>query len=287
MFPLPLDGVDEFCSRVERAWLHGRPSVRRDALVVGLGLLGLRWIECARLVCGDLLTERALIHVPSAKGGVPRIVPVGFSWLHSCLAVRRLFPGYGPPASLFVTRSGHGLDYPNVLRRCRAWTKAHFGRPYSFHCLRHTAAVRHYLATRDVLSVQRLLGHRSLKWTAEYLASLQIIPAAGLPPFVEGALSGPRLFVSDDVLARREVAFLRPPGSSLVAGSRVREVAAERSRPTLMPGEGIVMCAIRRVHRRWTGDAFLPRVVGTCPCDGCRDSGGCDRESFFRERFFG
>jgi len=280
MFPLPLDGVENFCARVERAWLNGRLSVRRDALCIGLGLLGLRWVECSRLVVGDLLKDRALVHVPSAKKGVPRIIPTGQSWMLAMLAVRRAYPGYAPDGFLFVTRTGQQLKYPNILRRCRAWTEIHFGRSYSFHCLRHTAAVRHYLATRDVLSVQRLLGHRSLKWTAEYLASLQIIPSAGLPPFVEGRLKGPRLFCPDDNLLLRESAALCPVGSSIVRGSRAREDAAESARPTI--GSGVVCCVLRRPIRRWIGDCFEER--SNCPCDNCRDAGACDREAFFRER---
>lgn len=284
MFPLPLEGVDEFSSRIERAWLNGRACVRRDALCMGLGLLGIRWIECSRLVLGDLLSERALLHVPSAKGGLARVLPTGHSWMYTMLAVRRLFPNYAADAPLFVTTKGRPLDYQNILRRCRAWTKTHFGRPYTFHCLRHTAAVRHYLATRDVFSVQRLLGHRSLKWTAEYLASLQIVPTAGLPPFVDGGFSGPRLFDPGDVLAVREQVMVRPMGSSSRPDGRKREAAAEAKRQNLLPGDAPVWCLHRKPIRRWVGNAFGERQ-SDCPCENCRDCGRCDWEAFFRERF--
>lgn len=38
----------------------------------------------------------------------------------------------------------------------------------TFHCLRHTFAVRTYLQTRDIFAVSRMLGHTSLKTTEVY-----------------------------------------------------------------------------------------------------------------------
>jgi hypothetical protein len=43
-----------------------------------------------------------------------------------------------------------------------------------------------YEATRDVLAVQRFLGHRSLQWTESYLRSLVAVDVAGMPGFCTG-----------------------------------------------------------------------------------------------------
>jgi hypothetical protein len=100
---------------------------------------------------------------------------------------------------VFLTSSGKRLSYEAVLRRLRVWSRHVFGRAYSFHCLRHTAAVRVYEATRDVLVVQRFLGHKSLQWTDVYLRSLLAVEVNGLPGFCGGP-----------TLAVRGEAFVNP-----------------------------------------------------------------------------
>lgn len=83
----------------------------------------------------------------------------------------------------------------NVRRFTEKATVAVFGTGYSFHCFRHTAAVRVWERTRDVLAVQRFLGHRSLQWTEAYLRSIRVVEIGGGPvAFCGGTSRGPRLF---------------------------------------------------------------------------------------------
>jgi len=87
---------------------------------------------------------------------------------------------------IFLTSAGHRLPYEGAVRRLRQWTRSICGKAFSLHCLRHTAAIRVYEATRDVLAVQRFLGHRSLQWTESYLRSLVAVDVAGMPGFCTG-----------------------------------------------------------------------------------------------------
>jgi len=212
MLALPLDRVELFERRLELTWSTSRSWFkRRDALALGLGLCGLRSIEIRRLVRRDVGWVDAVVHVRTAKGGCPRTVPVGLSWME---AARRLIADNhwrfaeseaDRQGWVFVARNGAQLSYRYLLERCRAWCREVFGRPFSLHCLRHTCAVRVYLQTRDVLAVHRLLGHRNLQWTETYLAGLVPQGVDGLPSFVVPDRPRLKLFDPDRMLGRRSV----------------------------------------------------------------------------------
>lgn len=184
--------LDSFGRRLQGCWTRVlRPSCTtdqatraRDALAVGLGLLGLRWEEVSRVewrhVVGPPVRS---IDVQTAKGGRRRQVQVGRSWMDACDCLPRFFRdgsvrrrdlldmerrGY-----VFVTGRGGRLRREHVGRRLAVWTRRHFGRSFSFHCLRHTFACRVYEETRDLITVQRALGHASLRWTETYLRSME------------------------------------------------------------------------------------------------------------------
>lgn len=213
MIPLPLDLVPSFEERLEKTWWRSSAwAKRRDALCLGLGLCGLRWVEVSRMQVKDLSYEAGLVRVRSAKGGIDRVVAVGLSWANAFRHVRRrlecssidaadLRAGLG-----FLSGTGKALEYSQALRSCRRWTELHFGQPFSFHCLRHTAGVRLYLATRDVLAVQQMLGHKDLRWTQTYLQVFAGYGGVGVPGFVSAGndrRSGLRIFDPDGLMADR------------------------------------------------------------------------------------
>lgn len=149
----------------------------------------MRWCEVSRMLRRDLCVCEGTLRVRTAKGGLARTVPVGLSLTTGLTELwRRAEPrGFARQRGLaFYTRTGSGLRHEAIARRMGWWSEAAFGQAFSFHCLRHTCAVRHYVATKDVVSVQRLLGHKSLHWTTAYLASLEVRAVSGLPSFVEG-----------------------------------------------------------------------------------------------------
>jgi len=201
--------VPEFEQRVEKQFWNRRSwASRRDALAIALGLCGLRWIEVSRLRRVDVSPEAAEVHVRSAKGGRYRRIPVGVAWvtaMRDVLAVAERRWGRRPKQDrLFFTKTGYEVNYTAVRRRCKQWTVKVFGIPYTFHCLRHTFAVRRYHATGgDVLEVSRSLGHQSLQWTQEYLRQIVEFSTDGFPGFVEGS-GGPALRLFDPDKAERE-----------------------------------------------------------------------------------
>ncbi len=199
MGPLPMGALPRFEAGVQRCWENPRNSLskRRDALAIGLGLCGLRWCEVARSKLEWLDCCQALIRVKSAKGGISRSVPVGRSWLGTMLDVRceyRRRRVCCRSKQLFHSAQGMPLRYNGVLKRLWSFTEKSFGQRYSFHCLRHTAAMRLYNATHDVVQVQRFLGHRSLQWTSVYLAGMQTFSEEGLPAFARGKPFGLRVW---------------------------------------------------------------------------------------------
>lgn len=162
---------------IERMWYFTRSIARRrDALIMGAGLLGLRWVEVSRLRWMDVVREGDLLRVRTAKGGRERTVETGKSWGQGIELMRRRGVSKDPAAWLFVTSSGRPVSYDQVIRRCRAWSKEATGQIYTFHCLRHSFAVSLYEQGMDVLEISRSLGHKSLQWTSTYLKT--IVPCA-------------------------------------------------------------------------------------------------------------
>ncbi len=183
MLPLPLSMVSGFEDALRARWASTCYATARESLAVSLGLCGLRWEEVSRVRFDDLDGIDGRLLVRSAKGGHRRVLPIGVTF---CAALRLLASCHGRVLTstlVFVSRRGRPLGYTQVARVLGRWTQRFFGRRYSFHCLRHTAACRVYQASRDVLLVQRFLGHRSLMWTAAYLRALEDPGFAGLPAF--------------------------------------------------------------------------------------------------------
>jgi integrase/recombinase XerC len=197
MHAIDLRSAGKLEAALQRAWRHKSLAKARDALAMSLGLCGLRWAEVVKVRLRDIDEVQGRLSVRSAKGGVRRVLPVS-SYL--CESLRLLVVrGHRSRAAqiedlVFTTRSGEPLRYEQIRRRTREWTRRVTGRSYSFHCLRHTAALRAYESTRDVLAVQRLLGHRSLRWTEEYLRSVQAVEARTLSAFATGERTTIRLF---------------------------------------------------------------------------------------------
>ena len=195
MMPLPSAGVVAFEDFLRERWSSKRYATRRDALACSLGLAGLRWEEVSRVRWTDVDQRDGRLAVRSAKGGIRRILPIGVCFA-SALRLLRFYGGqrFGDE-HVFLTLKGKRVAYEHMNRTIRRFTLIVFRRPFTFHCLRHTAAVRMYEATGDVLKVQRFLGHRSLMWTEVYLRSL-VDPGfeEGLPTFC-GGVAGPALRV--------------------------------------------------------------------------------------------
>jgi hypothetical protein len=182
---------------------------------------------------------------------------------------------------MFVTRAGTSLTWLGIRRFVERATRKAFGRSYTFHCFRHTAAVRVYRRTRDVLAVQRFLGHNSLQWTQSYLRSIEVVDVGGPVAFVEH--TGPRLFdpescvdsaVRDrngDPPSRRRIG-----GKAAAAGDqdahtgdlavkKIRRAGSQRKTESITAEARKVLDQVRNCqHRRWDFELRNGRPARVC-----------------------
>jgi len=219
---LPEGRVVDFEQFVSSRFFSGSWASRRDALLVGAGLAGLRWVEASGLRRADLLPE-GMVVVRTAKGGIPRQVLLGELWYAAVRALWDVRPNTVNGLAFYGWPKASALKHSGMLRRLKPWTKRVCDHEYTFHSLRHTAACRMFRATGSVVAVMRLLGHRSLQHTTTYLRSLERSECVeGLPSFVAGVQPTLRLFVGESPRERiaDDVALAASCG---VVGRSVRE----------------------------------------------------------------
>ncbi|MCW3979854.1 MAG: tyrosine-type recombinase/integrase [Candidatus Bathyarchaeota archaeon] len=148
-----------------------------DALIAGCGTktatllqllkeTGMRVGEASSLEWTDIDTERQLIHLRKAeKGSNPRIFKASstlLNMLNSLPNKADTIFGTAKPATMRVTfctsrkRVAEKLASPRIKR-------------IHFHTFRHWKATVEYHRTKDILHVQTLLGHKSIKNTQIYI----------------------------------------------------------------------------------------------------------------------
>lgn len=131
-------------------------SSERTRLALLLGAYaGLRRTEIATLH-SDWISD-GWIRV-TGKGGRVRLVPI-----HPLLRPRlAVVEGYAFPSRVAAFPHVHGETVAD-------WITAALGSPWTAHSLRHRFATQAYRATRDIRSVQALLGHQSPATTSSYV----------------------------------------------------------------------------------------------------------------------
>jgi len=181
-----------------KALLEAPKNLKHRAMLATMYGAGLRVSEVASLKMSDLDRERRVIWVRGGKGHKDRQVMLAEP-------LRDLLAAYWrwkrPTNWLFPARNP---DFPiatkSVFRACqKAAQKAGIRKPIHPHSLRHAFATHLLDEGVNLLVIQTLLGHAHLKTTARYLhlsdsvvrstrspletlGSLDLIPAAALPP---------------------------------------------------------------------------------------------------------
>jgi len=129
---------------------------------------GLRLSELVGLRVSDIDSARMLVLVRQGKGAKDRLVPLSPRLLQELRAYWRrwrpwpwLFPGARPDTHLSVGQVQR--LFAAALRR------SGLGKPASMHTLRHSYATHLLEAGVDVVTLQRILGHRHLQTTSRYL----------------------------------------------------------------------------------------------------------------------
>jgi integrase/recombinase XerD len=144
-------------------------TTRRDRVLLQTAYAcGLRLGELLHLRVTDIDSGRMVIHVRQGKGNKDRLVPLSQRLLDD---LRRYWQQYRPTTWLFPGAfADRPLTASNVQRRCqRLVARAGISKPATPHTLRHSYATHLLEAGVDVVTLQKLLGHRDLSTTAHYL----------------------------------------------------------------------------------------------------------------------
>jgi integrase len=129
---------------------------------------GLRASEVLALRVEDIDSGRMLLWVRQGKGQKDRRVPLSAALLE---ALRAHWRQWRPTTWLFPGKTPRGQRSLGALQRVvkRAVGAAGLTKKASLHTLRHSYATHLLEAGVDVVTIQRLLGHRDLQTTARYL----------------------------------------------------------------------------------------------------------------------
>lgn len=141
----------------------------RDLLMLRIAYAaGLRASEVVRLRVEDIDSSRMVLCVRQGKGSKDRQVPLSPRLLRE---LRSYWSMYRPREWLFPgrTEAGH-LSISMLQRSCKRSVRAcRFRKQVSVHTLRHSYATHLLEAGVDLMTLQRLLGHRSVHTTMLYL----------------------------------------------------------------------------------------------------------------------
>jgi len=128
---------------------------------------GLRISEALALQISDIDSSRMVIHVRSGKGDKDRIVPLSLRLLDQ---LRVYFRTRRPKTFLFSAPGGDRPPHPETIGRAikRAALMAGIRKPVSCHTMRHCYATHLLEANVDIVTIQKVLGHRYLSTTSRY-----------------------------------------------------------------------------------------------------------------------
>jgi len=138
--------------------VSAKPATR-DMLIIQLALAtGARAQELLNLRKKDLISKTKSVRIYGLKGSNDRDIPIS---AHLFESLQKL-----PDENLFpISYQRLYQVWQEFAPRKNALKK----KLKTFHCLRHTAAVRLYKKTKDVKLVQIILGHRDLRNTMVYV----------------------------------------------------------------------------------------------------------------------
>jgi len=123
---------------------------------------GLRLGEVLNLQASAIDSSRMVVHVRQGKGAKDRLVPLS---VHLLAELRDYWRRYRPTGCLFGDRCQGSVQ--RMIKRVLGRTG--ISKPATMHTLRHSFATHMLEAGVDVLTLQKILGHRQLSTTALYL----------------------------------------------------------------------------------------------------------------------
>jgi len=143
-------------------------SLKHRTFLLTLYAAGLRLGEAAALTIPDIDSSRMQLRISHGKGAKTRLVPLSPRLLHE---LREYWKTVRSPHYLFPGRT---FDVPlsgtTIQKTCKAAVlKAGIRKRVTPHTLRHSYATGLLEAGVDLLTIARLLGHRSFSTTLVYL----------------------------------------------------------------------------------------------------------------------
>lgn len=144
-------------------------GIRDKAIILLLYSTGIRASECVGIKMKDIDLEGNQVNV-MGKGQKERIIPLNqevVKYLKKYLKVR----GEGAKLSnFFVTRKRQGITRKGIYDRIKKYVRlARIAKVISPHNLRHTFATEMVERKISLVTIQHLLGHRSISSTMRYL----------------------------------------------------------------------------------------------------------------------
>jgi len=129
---------------------------------------GLRVSEIVKLRPGDIDADRMVIRVEQGKGSKDRFAALSPGLLEELRAYWRC---EHPGEFLFPSPTRPGPLCANALKHAfkNAKQRAKIDKPGGMHLLRHAFATHMLEAGMDLHTLQRLLGHRSIRTTTRYI----------------------------------------------------------------------------------------------------------------------
>ncbi len=141
-------------------------ALRNYCIMITILDTGMRAQDICNLKLVDIDLNTGHIKIVEGKGKVDRYLWINgnsLEWLRKWIVIK--------PVSeyVFCTLKGDKLD-SSYLRHCfaRYGKKAKIEKRIHPHQLRHTFAVDYYRVTKDLVSLQKILGHASLQTTQVY-----------------------------------------------------------------------------------------------------------------------
>jgi integrase/recombinase XerD len=156
-------------SRDEVARLMSRTQFLKHRVLFRIAYSsGLRVSEVVMLRPTDIDSDRMVIRVEQGKGAKDRLAVLSPRLLEE---LREYFRRERPGEFLFPSRDGKGHLCAAALKHAfsAAKRRAKIAKPGGIHLLRHAFATHMLEAGTDLHTLQRLLGHRSIRTTARYL----------------------------------------------------------------------------------------------------------------------
>jgi integrase/recombinase XerD len=157
-------------------------NIKHWVMIATFYATGLRCNELRNLKISDIDSQRMVIHVREAKGGIPRDIALSPALLERLRVYWRrskpkdwLFPSKMRPQQMMERKS--------IRFACNvAGRRAGIDKPVTPHVFRHSFATHMLEAGADLRTIQILLGHADIQTTARYLrVSTRRLQAAPSP----------------------------------------------------------------------------------------------------------